>query len=242
MLIYPAIDIMDGGCVRLRQGRFDERTDYAQDPAEALAGFAAAGTQWAHIVDLDGARAGQPAQHELIGRLARDAAIAVQVAGGVRDRDDVARLLDVGAARVVIGSLAVRDPAAVAAMIAEFGPAAIVLALDVNHADGDYRVATAGWTQSSALSLWDAAARIPAARHLLVTDIARDGMLAGPNIALMHAIRERLPDMAAQASGGVTTLADLPALAATGASAAIVGKALWEGRFELSEAIAHARR
>lgn len=241
MLIYPAIDLMDGGCVRLRQGDFDARTDYARDPHDALGGYADAGAQWAHIVDLDGARAGEPRQHALIADLAHNSRLNLQVAGGFRTADQVAAMLDAGAARVVIGSLAVIDPDAVSAIIERHGPDRIALALDVNLVDGDPIVAVSGWRESSRLSLWDAAARIPTARHVLVTDIGRDGMMDGPNIVLVQALVERLPDIAIQASGGVSSLADVAALAATGARSAIVGKALWEDRIDLKQAIAHAR-
>ncbi len=241
MLIYPAIDLMDGGCVRLRQGDFDARTDYARDPRDALTGYADAGAVWAHIVDLDGARAREPRQHALIAELARASSLRLQVAGGFRTVDQVAAMLHAGAARVVIGSLAVTDPDAVSAIIATHGAERIALALDINLEEGVPICALAGWRESSAISLWDAAARIPAARHLLVTDIGRDGMMAGPNIALIRMLRERLPAVAIQASGGVSSLDDVAALAATGVPAAIVGKALWEEHIDLREAIARAR-
>lgn len=234
MILYPAMDLMDGRPVRLAQGRFDARTDYASDPAEALAAFAAAGAQWAHVVDLDGARAGAPAQHDLLCALAAAAPLELQVAGGIRTRDHVARLLEAGVGRVVVGSLAVKDPQTVRAFLAEFGGERITLALDVHMVDGMPTVATHGWTADSGVTLWEAAAQFPEARHLLVTDISRDGMLSGPNVALLAEAVERLPHLAVQASGGVASLADLAALPTAGA---IVGKALWEGRIDLAEAV-----
>lgn len=240
MIVYPAMDLMDGRCVRLSQGKFDQQTRYEAEPAEALAGFAAAGAIWAHVVDLDGARAGEPRQHELIARLSASAPLSLQVAGGVRGRDHVQRLLDAGAARVVIGSLAVKDPDAVRDIIAEFGAERIVLALDVRVVDGEPMVATHGWAEDSGVTLWDVVAGFEG-RHLLVTDIARDGMLSGPNLALMTRLVERLPEWQVQASGGVATLADLAPLRDVGAAGVIVGKALWEGRFTLEEALANAR-
>ena len=234
MILYPAMDLMGGSVVRLAQGRFDDATAYPADPAEALAGFAAAGARWAHVVDLDGARARAPVQHDLIAALARGAPLSLQVAGGVRSREHVVRLLDSGAARVVIGSLAVEDPDFVAALLGEFGGERITLALDVNVVGGVPMVATRGWTEASGRSLWEIAALYPEARHLLLTDIARDGMLAGPNFALLDEAVRRLPRLAVQASGGVSSLADLARL---GTDGAIVGKALWEGRIELAEAI-----
>jgi phosphoribosylformimino-5-aminoimidazole carboxamide ribotide isomerase len=238
MILYPAMDLMAGQVVRLRQGRFEEPTRYAADPESALRQFAAAGAQWAHVVDLDGARAGEPVQHGLIGRLAAALPLRLQVGGGIRTHDHVERLLEAGVARVVVGSIAVGDPALVHAWIAEFGAERITIALDIRMIDGHPQVATAGWAENSGLSLWEVAGRFPGARHLLLTDIGRDGELSGPNLALLEEAVERLPHMAVQASGGVSSLADLRQLRTAGA---IVGKALWEGRFPLEEALDLAR-
>jgi len=239
MILYPAIDLMDGRVVRLSQGKFDQATIYEADPARALHDFAAAGAAWAHIVDLDGARAGEPRQHDLLAALAASAPLKLQVAGGIRTRDHVSRLLGAGAARVVIGSLAVRDPELVRELLDEFGPDRITLALDVNTTSGTPMVATHGWSQNSHLSLWEAAGMYEA-RHLLVTDIARDGMLRGPNLDLIRRCVSILPDWQVQASGGVSEPTQLRQLAEAGAAGAIVGKALWEGRFTLPEALEHA--
>lgn len=237
MIIYPAMDLMDGACVRLAQGRFDERTTYPAEPAAALDEFGQAGAEWAHVVDLDGARAGGPRQHDLIGALAGSAPLRLQVAGGFRTGEQIARMFGAGVGRVVIGSLAVSDPELVRGFIAEHGGDRITLALDVNVVDGQPMVATRGWTQGSGVSLWEVAERYPDARHLLVTDIARDGMMGGPNVALVAEAVRRLPEVAVQASGGVASLDDLRALADVGAGGAIVGKALWEGAFGLGDAI-----
>lgn len=237
MIIYPAMDLMGGKCVRLAQGRFDEATIYPVEPADALKAFANAGATWAHIVDLDGARDAAPRQHDFIADLARDAPLSLQVAGGFREPDHYARMFDAGIARLVVGSLAVSIPDMVRELIATYGGDRITLALDVNIVDNVPNVATRGWTEASGLSLWDVAARYSDARHLLITDIARDGMMTGPNAALVAEATRRLPHLEVQASGGVATLQDLTALAATGAAGAIVGKALWEGRIALSDAI-----
>jgi phosphoribosylformimino-5-aminoimidazole carboxamide ribotide isomerase len=237
MLIYPAIDLMGGRCVRLSQGRFEDATIYPADPAEALAAFAEAGATWTHIVDLDGARERSPRQHELIAGLARNARQQLQVAGGFRTRDQLQSMLIAGVGRVVIGSLAVQEPETVAGFIAEFGGERITLAFDVRLVGETPEVATSGWLESSGMSLWDALAFYPEARHILVTDIGRDGMMTGPNTELIAEIVSRCPSLAVQASGGVSSLADLRALQAIGADGAIVGKALWEERFRLEEAI-----
>jgi phosphoribosylformimino-5-aminoimidazole carboxamide ribotide isomerase len=237
MILYPAIDLMGGRVVRLAQGRFDEATTYASAPADALAGFAEAGAEWAHVVDLDGARAGAPVQHDLLAGLARGARLKLQVAGGFRDADQLALMFDAGVARVVIGSLAVEDPDGTAALFDRFGGDRITLALDVRIEAGEPVVATRGWAEGSGRGLWDVAGLYPAARHLLVTDISRDGMLSGPNLGLVRRIAATLPHFALQASGGVAGLDDLGRLKESGAAGAIVGKALWEGRFGLVEAL-----
>ena len=238
MIILPAMDLIGGQAVRLQQGRFDAVTTYATEPLEALRQFAAAGAKWAHIVDLDGAKAGRPVQADLICELACSAPLSLQVAGGYRDRDQIARVMDAGVARVVIGSLAVKRPDLVREWIDDFGPERITLSIDVRLIDGAPMVATVGWTEDSGTSLWDVASHFPNARYMLVTDIGRDGMLAGPNFALYEEIAERLPDLKVQASGGVSSLADLERLQTDGA---IVGKALWEGRIALEEALGLAR-
>jgi phosphoribosylformimino-5-aminoimidazole carboxamide ribotide isomerase len=232
------MDLMGGKVVRLKQGRFDDSTTYSDDPAQALCDFAAAGAAWAHVVDLDGARSRSPVQHELITRLARSAPLKLQVAGGFREREHLERMFDAGVARAVIGSLAVKEPETVRGWLDEFGPERITLSLDVKIVDQTPMVAVAGWTEDSGRSLWDIATLYPQARHLLVTDIGLDGMLQGPNVALYEDIAERLPAAAVQASGGVSSLADLERLRTDGA---IIGKALWEGRISLEEALGLAR-
>lgn len=238
MIVYPAMDLMGEQVVRLRQGRFDEATNYPAEPEDALRRFAAAGAQWAHVVDLDGARAGAPAQHELIARLAAAVPLRLQVGGGVRSREHVEQLLDAGVERVVIGSLAVRAPELVRSCIDQFGAERITLALDVRVLAGEPQVAVSGWTEDSGVTLWAVAERFPNARHLLLTDIGRDGELSGPNFDLLDEAMERLPHLDVQASGGVSSLADLERLRTAGA---VVGKALWEGRFRLEEALGLAR-
>jgi len=238
MIILPAVDLIGGKVVRLEQGRFDAVTTYATEPADALRQFTEAGADWAHVVDLDGARAGMPVQADLICELAGAVPLKLQVAGGYRDRKQLSRVFDAGVARVVVGSLAVKNPEMVRGWIDEFGPECITLSLDVRLVDGVPMVATSGWAEDSDRSLYDVAGKFPDARHLLVTDIGRDGMLQGPNFDLYDEIAERLPDVKVQASGGVSTLTDLERLRTDGA---IIGKALWEGRIALEEALGLAR-
>lgn len=241
MILVPAIDFVGGQCVRLAQGDFSRETVYDTDPADALARFAAKGATEAHLVDLDGARAREPRQHKLFANLAQIVPLALQVAGGFRTPDHVERMLDAGVARVVIGSLALDDPPAFAALIDRYGSDRIVLALDVRLDSGAPIVAAHGWLTATGRTLDEVLKPFSSVRHLLVTDIARDGMMNGPNFRLMRAVASRRPDVALQASGGVAELADLEALRETGAARAIVGKAIWEGRFTVAEGLAHAR-
>lgn len=234
MILYPAMDLMGGRVVRLAQGRFETATTYPADPAEALARFADAGAQWAHIVDLDGARARAPVQHDLIAGLAAGAELRLQVAGGFRSREQLARMFDAGVARIVIGSLAVENPELVHRLLEEFGAERITFAFDVKVEGGYPIVYTRGWTHRSNLDAVTLARRFPNGRHLLVTDIARDGMLRGPSFELLEELCERLPDFEIQASGGVSSLDDLRRLPTAGA---ILGRALWEGRVDLAGAL-----
>jgi len=238
MLIFPAIDLIEGRCVRLTHGRFDAVTRYG-DPLDQIAAFADAGAEWVHVVDLDGARAGKPAQLPLIARMA-NAGVNVQCGGGVRERTDAATLLDAGIARVVIGSAAARRPDDVRAWIAELGAARVCGAFDVREGPQGFEVAVDGWRAGSGAMLADVLAHYPpgAIEHILITDISRDGALEGPNVRLMTEIVRARPDLAVQASGGVASLEDLRMLRETGAAAAIVGKALYEKRFTLEAALA----
>ena len=240
MIVYPAIDLKGGVCVRLMHGRFDQVTRYDENPVARLAGFAASGASWAHIVDLDGAEAGRAMQHDLIRELAAAVDIRIQSGGGVRSDDDVRALLTAGVSRVVIGSLAISRPDAVAGWLERFGPDRITLAIDVK-ADGDRWVpALKGWTEAAEIDLWAALDRYPpgTVEHLLVTDVGRDGALTGPNVDLLGEIVRRRPDLKVQASGGVSDLSDLSAARAVGCDGVIVGRALYEARFTVAEAVA----
>jgi phosphoribosylformimino-5-aminoimidazole carboxamide ribotide isomerase len=237
MIIYPALDLMGGRAVRLTQGRFQEAKIYADDPAHALSGFAAAGAQWAHVVDLDGARAKHPVQHELIASLARTSPLKLQVGGGFRTRAHIAAMLDAGVERIVIGSLAVQEPQQVRIWLEEFGPDRIALSLDVRISEAGPIVAVSGWAEASQLSLWEVAAFYPGAKHLVLTDIGRDGMLAGPNFQLLDDATRRLPNLRIQASGGISSLEDVERLQTDGV---IIGKALWEGRITINQVLALA--
>jgi len=239
MIIYPAIDVRQGHCVRLSQGRFDQVTTYADDPLTVAREYAAAGATWLHVVDLDGAKDGNAAQTELIKRIAADSGVKVQTGGGIRSEDQINTYLGAGISRVVIGSLAITNPGLVATWLDRFGRDRVVLALDVKPNNDGWRVTTHGWQKISGKTLFDVIDEYGAAylRHLLCTDVARDGLLGGPNVALYREIRTRYPKLAVQASGGVASLADLAALKETGVDGTIVGKALYEGKLALAEAL-----
>lgn len=237
MRLIPAIDLRSGRCVRLLKGRFDHETVYADDPTEILATYRALGADWLHVVDLDGARDGRFSNRAVIHALSRECTIAVQAGGGIRSREAALSLLEAGVSRVVIGSAALTDPAGVRKWLREFGAERVVLAFDVRLGAAGPQIATHGWRQQSQVSLWDAADEYQSAglRHVLCTDIDRDGALTGPNGALYADAQRRFPQLAWQASGGIRDAADLAALEAVGMAAAVSGRALLEGRITREE-------
>lgn len=235
MRLIPSLDLRGGRCVRLLRGDFGAETRYEVDPRELVARYRALGARCMHLVDLDGARDGALGNRALLGALAADAGMALQVGGGIRSRAVVEDLLGAGIDRVIVGSAAVESPDDTAEWLRDFGGERVGLALDVRlDADDTPRVQTRGWTQGTAVTLWDAVARFEplGLRHVLCTDIARDGALEGPNLALYDACVRRHPGLAWQASGGVRDASDLEALDAVGVAGAVSGKALLEGRVD----------
>lgn len=235
MRLLPSIDLRDGQCVRLLHGDFDAETRYDITPQALHSRYRALGAQWLHCVDLDGARDGQLANRDLIEAMAADGLPRLQVGGGVRSREIVEDLLQAGIGRVIVGSAAIETPADVARWIEVFGPERIGLAIDVRlDADSVPRVQTRGWQQSTSATLWDTVQQFLSGglRHVLCTDIARDGALQGPNLGLYADCVRRFPAIEWQASGGVRDAQDLEALAEVGVAQAISGKALLERRFD----------
>ncbi len=232
MLLIPAIDLASGRCVRLKQGDFAQETAYPASPPELLRRYEALGARWVHLVDLDGARDGEPANHAVIAELATTSPLHLQVGGGIRSAAGLESLLDAGVARVVIGSAAVQRPQEVLQWLKRFGAERVCLAFDIRvEPTGEPYVRTHGWTQRGNVTLWDALAPYSIhVRHVLCTDIARDGMLSGPNLDLYARVLAAFPHLQWQASGGVSDARDLAALARIGVSAAISGKALLEER------------
>lgn len=241
-LVYPAIDLREGRVVRLEKGDYDRETRYEGDPLAVAARYADAGAAWLHLVDLDAARLGRFTQFPVVQRIAAAGRLRVQAGGGVRSRDDVAALLDAGVARVVVGSVSVKQPEQVSAWIGEFGAERICVALDTRaNETGVFELPVAGWTHASGvplLRLLDYYASSAGARHVLCTDIDRDGMLGGPNVGLYRLICGKYPALSIQASGGVRDTADVRAAREAGCGGAIVGKALLEGRVTLPELLA----
>ena len=242
MQLYPAIDLRSGRVVRLLQGKFDQETRYAANAVELAKHYEAEGASWLHVVDLDGAKgevAGSIENLTLIEEIARATSLKIQTGGGVRTEADVRERFGAGAARVVLGSVAVKTPELAYHWREIFGAEKLALALDA-RADpfGVYRVHTAGWQETAEVELFECIARFAAAgfKHALVTDIALDGMLAGPNVALYVKLKAISAELQVQASGGVAELMDLRALNANGICGVIIGKALLEGKFTLSDA------
>ncbi len=230
--LYPAIDLRGGRVVRLRQGDYADETVYGDDPASVARSFAAAGSTWIHVVDLDAAKSGDPVNRPVVAAIVSAVAgrARVQTGGGVRTVDDARQLADAGVARVVMGSAAVADPDRVVAA-SEIVPVAVGL----DHRDGE--LAVHGWTEGSGVRLAEAYERFPTADVFVITDIGRDGMLEGPDVA---GLTESAAVAGAPviASGGVADLDDVRALAAIpGLAGIITGKALYEGRFSVSDAL-----
>ncbi len=256
MELFPAIDLQGGACVRLKQGDFEDATIYGRDPLAVARLFEEAGAKWLHLVDLDGAKDGAARQTPIIEKLARETKLFVQTGGGVRSEEDVQRLLDAGVRRVVIGSLAAEAPEKVRAWIEKFGGDKIILALDVRlDANGAAEILTRGWQDRSGVLMGQLLDSYKGSglQALLCTDVSRDGMLAGPNFELYKKLLNIV--MPAQAgipfgfdkrieilaSGGVSSLDDIRALAEMGLAGAIAGKAIYEKKFDLAEAIQLAR-
>ena len=243
MLVFPAIDLLDGAAVRLQQGRRESATVYSKRPWEIAQRWAPLGVARLHVVDLDAAFTRSSAaprnNHDTISRIVAGTTVDVEVGGGVRSVDDCRRLFDLGVKQVVLGTAAVKDPAFVAEACARW-PRRIVTAVDARAG----RVSVEGWTEDTAADaaeIGEAMARAGAGA-VLYTDIGRDGMRSGPNLEATARLAERLRPCPVIASGGVARLDDIDDLVGTGAYAVVIGKALYEGSFTLEEALARASR
>ncbi len=240
MQIIPAIDLYNGECVRLHQGEFDRLTHYGSDPLLCAKSYVAQGATELHVVDLNGAEVGESQQLALALDISKQLSLSVQFGGGLRSQAVIEKVLASGIDRLVLGSLALTAVEKVSLMIRQYGVARFVLAFDVNQEGEQPLVAIKGWREKTQVSLWEILAHYQefSGLRILCTDISRDGMLSGPNLDLYREGLQRFPQLQWQASGGVSCLEDLSALNTLGLSAVIVGKALYEKRFTLAEAIA----
>ena len=236
MELWPAIDLRGGRCVRLLQGDYARETVFGDDPVAMVRRFVAAGARRLHVVDLEGARDGVPAQAEIVGRMVAAAGVPCQLGGGIRSLETARAYVEAGVARLAVGSVAIESPELLEALARAY-PGRIVLGLDAR----DGMVAVRGWRETSRLSALDVARRhagLPLA-GIVYTDIARDGMLSGPNLpALAEMVRG--VHLSVIASGGVSNAEDVRQVAAVGAAGCIVGRALYEGTLTLGDALAAA--
>lgn len=233
MIVIPAIDISGGRCVRLTQGRFEEETVYYDDPVQAALAWQAQGAQYLHVVDLDGAREGEPKNLDPLRRILQSVKIPVQFGGGIRTKKSAVKILEMGLDRVVLGTKVVDSPEFVEELCREY-PGCVAISLD--HKAG--RIAVKGWLEVSEFTLIDLARRIEGAkpRAFIVTDISRDGTLQGPDTTLLRELLQGIKTPII-ASGGIASLEHLRTLSLLGVEGAIVGKALYTGAIKLSEAI-----
>lgn len=239
-MIIPALDLIDGEVVRLFQGDYAQKTSYQYSPVEQLKSYADQGAKWLHLVDLTGAKDPQKRQLKLFSEMLQAVDVGLQIGGGVRSEQDLIDLYDAGASRVVIGSLAVKQPELIATWLEKYGPEKIVLALDLNiDANGNKHVAVSGWQENSGVTIEELLARFMplGLKHVLCTDISKDGTLTGSNNQLYTELVAEFPTIEWQSSGGIGTLDDISALKPTNVSGVIVGRALLEDKFNVEEAI-----
>ncbi len=237
MRLYPAIDIIDGQCVRLSQGDYQKKTTFSEDPLAVAKKWEEQGGEFLHLVDLDGAKTGDMPNFNLIISIARELKIPVEIGGGIRNMDAVSRYLDNGVNRVILGTAAIRNPEFVKEAVEKYGDR-IVVGIDAK----DGMVAISGWEEVSSVSALELAGQMEklGVKTIIYTDIATDGMLKGPNVSAMEEMVNHV-SVDVVASGGVSSLADLELLSKTGIEGAIVGKALYTGHMELDKAVALCR-
>ncbi|MFT4105883.1 MAG: 1-(5-phosphoribosyl)-5-[(5-phosphoribosylamino)methylideneamino]imidazole-4-carboxamide isomerase [Lacrimispora sp.] len=234
MQLYPAIDLKNGQCVRLKQGEFKEITVYSDAPEEVAALWQSQGATFLHLVDLDGALAGYSVNKDVIKKIADTVSIPIEIGGGIRSEEAIEAMLSLGVSRVIIGTRAVENPEFLGEMVKKFGSERIVAGVDAK----DGMVAVEGWEKISTMSASDLCGRMKeyGIQHIVYTDIARDGMLSGPNVAYTKKLTDDT-GLDIIASGGMSSMEDLRQLYEAGVKGAIIGKALYEKRIDLKEAI-----
>jgi phosphoribosylformimino-5-aminoimidazole carboxamide ribotide isomerase len=234
VILYPAIDLKEGACVRLRRGEMGQATIFNKDPADQARKFAHAGAKWLHLVDLDGAFAGKPVNRAAVEGILAAVKIPCQLGGGIRDRATIETWLSAGIARVILGTVALKNPALVREAC-RLCPGRIAIGIDAKAG----KVAVEGWAETSEIAALDLARRFTdaGAAAIIFTDVDRDGLLEGANVAATAALADAVP-IPVIASGGVSGLADLDALKKTRVTGVIVGRALYDGGLDLAEALA----
>ncbi|HWA36196.1 MAG TPA: 1-(5-phosphoribosyl)-5-[(5-phosphoribosylamino)methylideneamino]imidazole-4-carboxamide isomerase [Cyclobacteriaceae bacterium] len=233
MRIVPAIDIINGECVRLTQGDYGKMKVYREDPVEVAKEFEDADLEYLHLVDLDGARKGHVVNWKIIESIQAETALKVDFGGGVKSEAEVEELLELGIEQINIGSLAVKDPGTFTSFLKKYGAENFILSADVLKE----QVQVAGWTQGSGMSIYELTATLEkqGLLYLTCTDISTDGMLSGPNFGLYKKLKNKFPNLKITASGGISSLDDLSELKYQKLHAAIVGKAIYEGRIKLPD-------
>jgi len=240
MKIIPAIDLKEGKCVRLYQGDFSCETIYSDNPIEIAKGYESQGAEDLHVVDLDGAFEGKSQQIEIIKKIANATRLRIQYGGGIRKEDEVKELLDCGIERIIIGSAAIHNKTQVLKWLEKFGRDKFVFAFDIKMEGDEPYLVTHGWQEINTKKLWQIVDEYQdvGIKHILCTDIERDGTLSSPNVKLYRECIRRYTNIHFQASGGVSSLEDLKALNVANVSSVIIGKALYEKKFTLDEALA----
>ncbi|UNM97304.1 1-(5-phosphoribosyl)-5-[(5-phosphoribosylamino)methylideneamino]imidazole-4-carboxamide isomerase [Ignatzschineria rhizosphaerae] len=238
-MIIPALDLINGEVVRLQQGDYARQTTFEYSPITKFKEYVDAGAKYLHLVDLDGAKDPEARQLKVISEIVKTVDAPIQVGGGIRSREDIENLLNIGVDRVVVGSTAVKEPIEVMQWFQEFGGEKIVLALDIRIEEGIKKVALSGWQETSEITIEALIDKYQPVglKHVLCTDISKDGMLTGSNVALYEELCVKYPEIDFQSSGGIGSIEDIQVLEGTGVAGVIVGRALLEGKFSAEEAI-----
>lgn len=235
MRILPAIDIIDGKCVRLTQGDYQQKKIYNENPTGVARQFEEAGLKYLHLVDLDGAKAGKVVNWDVVESVCRTTSLTVDFGGGIKTDEEIERLLSLGVKQVNVGSIAVKEKEEVFRWITKFGADKIILSADVKNEE----IAIHGWQSNSGLNLFDLVQEYSerGIEYVTCTDIATDGMLKGPNVELYRKLLKKFPSLRIVASGGVSSLDDLLQLKQSGVDGAIVGKAIYEQRVQITDLV-----
>lgn len=240
MRIIPAIDIIDGKCVRLEKGDYSKKTEYRENPVEVAKEFEGAGLKYLHLVDLDGAKAGKLLNWKVLEKISSQTDLRVDIGGGIKSDEDLRIALESGASQVNVGSLAVKEPDQFRAWLTDKGGEVMILSADVREG----KIAVSGWQEQTEVEIKEFISSFldDGLRTVVTTDISRDGMLTGPSVDLYRELQQHFPDLDFVASGGVSSMEDLEGLAEMNMGGAILGKAIYEGKIDLSSLSAFENR